>query len=298
MLPNLEDARYMKDRDYFSAEVKQLGGVVEFGNASNDPNVQLKQSMEMIERGAKVLVITAVNQNLAASIVRFAHDKGVKVIAYERLIQNCDLDYLIGFDHREVGRLQASYAIKHKPSGNYVIIGGDKTDKNAELIKEGQMEIIKPLVDSGKIRILYSTYVEDWSEENAYKDVCSVINLSGEKIDAVLASNDGMAGGVIKSLEENKMISSVVTTGLDADLAACRRIINGQQSMTVFKSFKNEAKIAAQLAVKLASGKDVTHCKSGSFNGKLDVPTVFLKPILVDFSNVKSTLSEEGGVQL
>lgn len=294
LLPNFKDSRYTKDKQFFSDKLKQLGGSVEVGDANNDPNVQFDQAEDMIKDGVKVLVVCAVNQNLAASIVRLAHDKGIKVIAYERVIRNCDLDYLISFNHFIVGKQQAFYAIQRKPSGNYVLIGGDKSDRNAELIKNGQLKVLDSLSASTKINVVYNTYIEDWSEDNAYKEMCKVLNLSDKKIDVVLTANDGMAGGVIRALNDLQPGYPVIVTGLDADPLACRRIMDGKQSMTVYKSFKNQAEIAAELAMHIAKGESSKNCDEKTFNGSAYVPTISLQPTPVDRSNIAKIITDQG----
>ena len=293
LLPNLTDARYPKDRDYFVEKVNQLGGKVEIGDAQNDPYLQEKQAQQMVKNGAVVLVICPVNQNLAASIVRFASEHRVKIIAYERLIQNCNLDYFITFDNYNVGRQQANYAI-NKKLGNYVLMEGDKRDKNAELIKMGQMAVINPLVESGKIKIIYNVFIEDWNESNAYMEMCKVLQLSGEKIDVVLSANDGMAGGIIKALENNQPDYPFIITGLDADLDACRRIIKGKQSMTVYKSFKKQARITAELAVKIAKGEPFKDANETIWNGMNKIQTISLQSIVVDSTNMVKTIVGDG----
>ncbi|MDP4188160.1 MAG: substrate-binding domain-containing protein [Bacteroidota bacterium] len=287
LLPNLTDGRYPKDKSSFTERIKELGGSVEVGDAKNDPNFQEEQAKEMIKKGIKVLVISAVNQNTAASIVRDAHDKGVKVIAYERLIRNCDLDYFVSFDHYVVGKQQAGYAINKKGTGNYVLLGGDKGDRNAEMIHNGMLEILSPKIKSGEIKILYNIYVENWDKENAYMEMKKVLDLSGERVDAVLAANDGMAAGVIKALDEYHIANrSIITTGLDADADACKRIMEGKQSMTVYKPFKKEAQIAAELAIRQARGEDDKKNLQETWNGKVKVPTILLQSVVVDSTNI------------
>jgi D-xylose transport system substrate-binding protein len=291
LLPNFTDSRYLKDRDFFSEKFRSLGGVVEVGNADNDAQLQEKQAEEMIKNGVKVLVVTSVNQNTAASIVRMAKSKGIKVIAYERLIRNADVDYYITFDHFEVGKIQAQYALSKKPQGNYMIICGDKRDNNAELIMKGQTEVLSK---SPGARIIYKAYIEDWSDENAQAETKKALELSVENADVVLSANDGMAGGVIKALEEVQPGYPVITTGLDADINACRRIMAGQQSMTVYKSFKQQGEMAAELAYKIIKGDRITEAKAFTDNGSIEVPSILLTPTGVDQSNIRNTIIADG----
>lgn len=290
LLPNFTDARYLKDRDFFVAKFKSLGGTVEIGNAENDAQKQEDQAKGMITNGAKILVITVVNQNSAATIVRMANSSGVKVIAYERLIRNSDIDYFISFDHYKVGEIQAKYALKYKPSGNYVILSGDKRDNNAELIMNGQMNAINTAGNSAGIKVVYKSFVEDWSEDGAYFEMRRVLRLFNDKIDVVLTANDGMAGGVLKALDEFQPGYPVIVTGLDADINACRRIVAGKQSMTVYKSFKVQAEMAAAIAFKIIKGDNITEAKDFTDNGLKKVPSISLVGVGVDKSNISSTI--------
>lgn len=292
LLPNFTDARYLKDRDFFSEKFKSLGGTVEIGNADNDAQKQEAQAEEMIKNGVKVLVITSVNQNTAASIVRMAKSKGIKVIAYERLIRNAEVDYYITFDHIEVGKIQAQYAMNKVPQGNYVVICGDKRDNNAELIMKGQTEALSKANSS--VKVIYKSYIEDWSEENANAEMRKVLNLYNEKVDVVLTANDGMAAGVIRALDEVQPGHPVITTGLDADINACKRIMAGKQSMTVYKSFKTQGEMAAELAYKIIKGEKITEAKAFTDNGSIQVPSILLVPVGVDQANIKNTIIADG----
>lgn len=294
LLPNLTDGRYPKDRDFFEKKITELGGSVEIADAKNDPQLQEEQANKMISDGVKVIVVCAVNQNLAANIIRKAHSKGVITIGYERLISNAPLDYFIAFDHYLVGKQQANYAIQKKPTGNYVMICGDKTDKNAELIEKGQMEVITPLINSGKIKLLYNAAMEDWSPIDAQYSIKKLINLTGENIDVILCANDGMAGGINLTLDELLPGNNILVTGLDADLQACNRVVNGKQSMTVYKPFKKEADITAELCWNILNGKSIKNMTGTISNGSLEIPTISLQGVVLDISNLKTTLINDG----
>ncbi len=291
LLPNFTDARYLKDRDFFSDKFRSLGGSVEVGNAENDAAKQEEQAREMIKNGIKVLVITSVNQNTAASIVRLAKSNNIPVIAYERLIRNAEIDYFITFDHYEVGKIQAQYALSKKPSGNYMIICGDKRDNNAELIMKGQTEVLSK---ASGAKIIYKSYIEDWQEDNAYAETRKALELYNETVDVVLSANDGMAGGTIKALSEVQPDYPALVTGLDADINACKRIIAGKQTMTVYKPFKLQGEIAAELAYKIVKGEKITEAQGTTDNGSIMVPSILLKPTPVDADNIKSTIIADG----
>lgn len=291
LLPNFSDARYPKDRDFYIEKMKQYGVEVLAGNAENDEGKQEQQAKDMIRQGVKVLVITPVNQFSAASIVRLAHANGIKVIAYERLVQNSDVDFFIGFDHYEVGKLQAKYALKYKPSGNYLIIAGDKSDHNAELIIEGQLDELKS-AGSG-VKVIYKSFIEDWSGEGAFMEMKDVLNYNEDKVDVVLCANDGMANGVIEALSKFQPDYPAIVTGLDADLPACKRILAGTQSMTVYKPFKMQAEMAGELSYKILKNENTKDIKAVTNNGTNDVPTVLLTPIAVDKENFNSTIVKD-----
>lgn len=150
-------------------------------DAQNNEKTQYSQSMELIDGGAKVLVIKPVNTVLAADIVRYAHKKGVKVIANDQLIKNCPLDYYVTFDSRKVGELMATEALKYKPKGTYVILSGDKIDDNADLVKEGVYKVLQSQIKNGNIKVLYSSYIEAWSLENSVTTMDMIVRLSGNQ---------------------------------------------------------------------------------------------------------------------
>jgi D-xylose transport system substrate-binding protein len=172
-----------------------------------------------------------------------------------------------------------------------MIICGDKRDNNAELIMKGQTEVLSK---SPGARIIYKAYIEDWSDENAQAETKKALELSVENADVVLSANDGMAGGVIKALEEVQPGYPVITTGLDADINACRRIMAGQQSMTVYKSFKQQGEMAAELAYKIIKGDRITEAKAFTDNGSIEVPSILLTPTGVDQSNIRNTIIADG----
>jgi D-xylose transport system substrate-binding protein len=280
--------RCAKERDFFVERMNQLGGEAIIADAQENDKLQIEQGKQMLEKGIDALVIFPVNLNTSAAIIRAAHEKGVPTIAYESLIQNCELDYYISADNKKGGRLMADNMIKLVPNGNYVIIGGDKSDRNAVMIKEGNYEVLKPLVKDGRIKIIYDIYA-DWTATEGYKEMKRVLDLSDVMPDAVLCSNDGMATGIIKLLEEYGLAGKIPVSGLDAELSACQRVAKGTQSVTIFKSFKQQAYAAAEMAFNLATGKKV-ETKDEVFNGFKKVPTYLIDPIAVDKVNLKEII--------
>jgi len=263
-------------------------------SADNDDKLQIEQAKEMINQGAKILVVNSVNMNTAAEIIRDAHNRKVKVIAYDRLIRNCDLDMYVSFDNTQVGKLMSEYVLKVKPEGNYIILGGDKSDLNAVFVKKGQMDVLDNAIKTGKVKIAYNIFVEDWSSENAYQEIKSFLNLSGQIPDAILSSYDGMSLGAIKALDEAGLAGKVIITGQDAELEACRNIMKDRQAMTVYKPLKTLATKAAEIAYKIASGEKYKMPESTIENGQKNVPALLLAPISVDKQNMKTTIISDG----
>ncbi len=285
--------RCIKERDYFTERMTQLGGEVMIADANENDQLQIQQSIEMLEKGVDVLVIFPVNLTTSAAIVREANKRNVKVVAYESLIQNCNLDYFVSADNEKGGVMIAQHTVKLIPQGNYILIGGDRADRNAVLIKNGQYQVLNPLIKQGGIKIIYDIYA-DWTAAEAYYEVKRAINLSGTFPDAILSSNDGMATGVIKALEEYGLSGKIPVTGLDGELSAFQRVAQGTQSMTVFKSFKVEAYSAAEIAFQLASGKKPDKFSKEIFNGSTNVPSYLIEPILVDKNNIRQVIASSG----
>jgi D-xylose transport system substrate-binding protein len=282
-MDTLKEERWQHDRDLIVAKCKEMGVDVIVQAANNDDARQNSQAENLLTQGVKALIVVPHNGKTAATIVESAHKAGVPVIAYDRLIRDCDLDYYVAFDAPRVGELQAKYLVKRVPKGNYVIIEGAPTDNNAHLLREGQMKILKPYIDKGAIKIVTDQWATDWSPIEALKIMENALVKNKNKVDAVLVSNDGMAGGVVQAL-----------TGQDSDLAACQRIVAGTQSMTVYKPLALEATKVAELAVALAKGQKVTEKMLPVDNGKKKVPSILLDMIPVDKDNLDSVVIADG----
>jgi D-xylose transport system substrate-binding protein len=292
ILPNLIDTRFQKEKDYFTTKVKELDGEAIVMNGDNNDVLQIQQANDLIREGVKVLVIACVNKYTAAQIVRNAHEKNIKVIAYERIIANCDLDYFISFDNVKVGELMANYALQKKPTGNYILLCGDKSDQNAIWVRQGYLNVLTPAINAGKIKIIYQTYVEDWLPANAEFEMNQCLGLSASAPDVILSSYDGMSSGAIRALERSKIDSLPIITGQNAELESCRNIVKGKQSITIYKAVKPEAETAATLAMQLARKEKVVTNQIIS-NGTKDVPSILLDPVLVDANNMKSVVIKD-----
>ena len=293
-MDTLKEERWQRDRDMFVAKAKSLGADVLVQAANGNAAMQLSQAENLLTQNVDVLVVVPANAVTAAAIVEKAHKAGKKVISYDRLIRNADVDYYISFDNEEVGRLQASYLVARVPKGNYVLIGGSPTDNNAKMFRDGQMQVLKPLVAKGDIKIVVDQWARDWQSSEALKHTENALTRSKNNIQAVVASNDGTAGGVIAALSQQKLAGKVLVSGMDADLAACQRVADGTQSMTVYKPIKLIADQGAELAVQVARGDVLKQELRKVNNGKKDVDSVLLKPIQVDKANMDQTIIKDG----
>jgi D-xylose transport system substrate-binding protein len=293
-LDTLKEERWQHDRDLFVAKAKELGAEVLVQAANSDDALQNSQAENLLTQGVNVLVVVPHDGKSSATIVESAHKSGVPVIAYDRLIRDCDLDLYVTLDPFQVGVQQADYAVKHKPKGRYLLIGGAPTDNNAVLVRNGQMSVLKPFIDRGDIKIVGDQWAKDWLPLEALKITENALTKNNNKIDAVITSNDGTAGGAIQALNEQKMAGTVLVTGQDADLAACQRIVQGTQSMTVYKPLSKLANKAAEVAVALAKKQPITDPTSKINNGKIDVPSILLGTIQVDKDNLDATVIADG----
>lgn len=295
-LDTLKEARWIKDRDIFKENVEKLGGSVIDISANGDDSQQIKDVEALITKKVDVIVIVPHNGKAMAKAVKMAHKAGIPVIAYDRLITDCDLDLYITFDNEKVGETQAQYLVDSLPKdrkSKIVRIYGAPTDNNAKLFKAGQDRVINQAVKDGLVEVVHEDWADNWDPANAKKIMNAAISKHGKDIQAVLASNDGTAGGAVQVLKEEQIAGKVVVTGQDADLVAVQRIISGQQHMTVYKPIKNIASKAAELAMDLAKGKPVI-AKSAIENGQIDVPSVLLKVTVVHKDNIKETIIKDG----
>jgi D-xylose transport system substrate-binding protein len=292
-MDTLQEERWQKDRDLFKAAAEALGATVEVQAANSDDAKQISQAESLISQGVDVLVVVPHNAEATAAIVEKAHAAGIKVLAYDRLIKNSDLDLYVSFDNERVGEMQAEAILKLVSKGKFVYIGGSETDNNAHLFKKGAFNILQPLIDKGDIEIVFDQFTKDWNPANALSNMENALTANNNKVDAVVAANDGTAGGVIQALTSQGMAGKIPVSGQDAELAAAQRIVEGTQTMTVYKPIKSLAEKAAELAVKLAKGEDVAADKVVN-NGKIDVPSILLDPVAVDKSNIDATVIADG----
>ncbi|ELY2624255.1 D-xylose ABC transporter substrate-binding protein [Cronobacter sakazakii] len=292
-IDDLRLERWQKDRDIFVSKAESLGAKVLVQSADGNEETQMSQIENMINRGVDVLVIIPYNGQVLSNVVAEAKREGIKVLAYDRMINNADIDFYISFDNEKVGELQAQSLVDKVPQGNYFLMGGSPVDNNARLFRDGQMKVLKPFIDSGKIKVVGDQWVDGWLPENALKIMENALTANNNKIDAVVASNDATAGGAIQALSAQGLAGKVAISGQDADLAGIKRIIAGTQTMTVYKPITQLANTVAEVAVELGNDKQPKSDATLN-NGLKEVPARLLTPIKVDKSNIESTVIKDG----
>ncbi len=295
-LDTLKEERWQKDRDTFVAKAESLGAKVIVQSANGDDTRQTTDINALITRGVDVLVIVAHNGSGLTRAMKAANEAKIPVIAYDRLIMNSDIALYLTFDNVKVGELQAKYIVEKLADKNpirIVRLNGAHTDNNTKLFKQGQDNILQPLIKSGKVKMVFEDSCTDWKPENGKKVTNAAITKFGHEFDALLATNDGVASGGIQALTEEGIAGKILVTGQDAELAACQRIMRGTQTMTIYKPLKTLATYAAIVAVDMAKGGPVPQATTLN-NGFKDVPSVFKDIYAVDKDNLASTVIADG----
>lgn len=292
-MDTLKEERWNRDKALVEARAKEVGAQLDVLVANGDDSVQVNQCNALLTKGVDVLIIAPHNGDIAASIVQSAHAKGVPVISYDRLIKNSEPDLYVSHQVIRMGEMQGEYALKHVPKGNYVLIGGAPTDNNAKLLRDGQMNKLKAAVDSGDVKIISDQFAKEWKAEEAQRLTEDALTKTKNDIQAIVASNDGTAGGAISALDVAGLTGKVLVTGQDAQLDAVQRIAKGTQTMTIYKPIKPLADSAVDSAVKLARG-EALNAPDKINNGKIDVPSILQEPQAVDKENLMATIVKDG----
>ena len=302
LLPENETPRYeAHDRPEFEENVEKLCEECEilYNNATEDASKQQSQAEAALTQGADVLVLDPVDAASAAAIVEKAKAQGVPVLSYDRLIENSEPDYYVSFDNVKVGELQAETLAKKlkedgSASGPIVMINGDPADSNAALFKEGAHKGL----ESAGIDVAKEYDTPEWSATNAQNEMQQAITALGKNgFEGVYAANDDTGGGAIAAMKSAGIDpEEKPTTGQDATVAGVQRVLVGQQYMTVYKATDKETKVAAEIAVDLAEGKEFpkSQITDEPNNGKVKVPSVLLEPVAVTKDNVKQTVVADG----
>ena len=293
LLSTLQEERYQKDVKYFEARAKQLGVTVTTLAADNDNAKQIAQVEDALTRGAKVLVIQPTDSQAASTYVKLAHERGAKVIAYDRAIVSKDLDYYVSHDSYRVGVLQAEAALAATGGkGKYVILSGQAGHSVAAEITRGYDDTLAPYVARGDIEIVTRQNHSSWSPEQALRTVEDALAKSGGHVDAILANNSGMARGAVQALDAAGK-TGVFVAGADADAANINFVCEGKQSIEVLKDIEPLAETAAEVAAKLVKGEAPAAGATVTLDGA-QVPVAAVRVEVVRKDDVKKLLVDTG----
>ncbi|MCB0418617.1 MAG: substrate-binding domain-containing protein [Bdellovibrionaceae bacterium] len=291
VIATMKQERYAKDKAYFEAHAQKLGADVEFASCDDKVNVQMSKVETLLSKGIDVLVIQPVNGKAASAIVELAKKDKVPVVAYDRIINNADLDVYVTQDSFRVGVLQAEEAVARTGGkGNYIILSGEAGHSVADAITRGNLSV---LAKYPNIKVIVKQNHPLWSTSLALATVENALTRYQNKVDAILANNDGMALGATQALEEQGLTGKVFVAGADADLAAIKDIIKGKQTMTVLKGIRPLAETAVEVAVRIARGENFK-ADTTTFNGFKEVPTVNTPVFRVVKDNIDSQVVDYG----
>ncbi|MFN3642838.1 MAG: D-xylose ABC transporter substrate-binding protein [Gemmobacter sp.] len=248
---NFQEERWKTDEAAIKAALDAAGATYVSADAQSSSAKQLSDIESLIAQGVDALIILAQDAAAIGPAVQAAADEGIPVVAYDRLIEDPRAFYLT-FDNVEVGRMQARAVFAVAPEGRYVMIKGSPTDPNADFLRGGQQEVLQAAIDAGKITIVGEAYTDGWLPANAQRNMEQILTATNNGVDAVVASNDGTAGGAIAALAAQGMV--VPVSGQDGDHAALNRVALGTQTVSVWKDARELGRNAAEIAVALAGG--------------------------------------------
>ncbi|MDD9908344.1 MAG: substrate-binding domain-containing protein [Ahrensia sp.] len=284
---NFQEERWKTDEAAMKAAIEANGDTYISADAQLSAAKQLSDVESLIAQGVDALIVLSVDSGSVGAVVDKADAEGIPVVGYDRLIEDQRAFYLT-FDNKGVGSIIAEQVRAAQPEGNYAIIKGDKGDPNATFLLEGMMEVIGDDVKAGKINIACETFTDGWKPDNAQKNMEQCLTSQNNNIDAVLAENDGMAGGVIAALEAQGL--SVPVGGQDGDHAALNRVARGTQTVSVWKDARQLGAAAGNIASQLADGKKLDEVEgaikwSGGANG-VEMNAILLAPTPITKDNI------------
>ncbi|MBO9432784.1 D-xylose ABC transporter substrate-binding protein [Ruegeria sp. R13_0] len=295
---NFQEERWKTDEAAIKSALEAGGAEYISADAQSSSAKQLADIESLIAQGVDALIILAQDSQAIGPAVQAAADEGIPVIAYDRLIED-DRAFYLTFDNVEVGRMQARAVFEAMPKGNYVMIKGSPTDPNADFLRGGQQEIIQAAVDSGDVVIVGEAYTDGWLPANAQRNMEQILTANENNVDAVVASNDGTAGGVVAALTAQGM-EGIPVSGQDGDHAALNRVALGTQTVSVWKDARELGKAAGEIAVALSGGTaagDVEGAVSWTSPGGTEMTSVFLAPVPITKDNL-SVVVDAGWIPL
>ncbi len=288
---NFQEERWKTDEAAIKAALEAAGASYISADAQASAAKQLTDIEALITQGADALIILAMDKDAIGPAIDQADAEGIPVVGYDRLIED-DRTFYLTFDNKGVGRIIAETVTAAQPEGNFAIIKGDKGDPNALFLLEGMMEVIGDDVASGKIKIVGEAFTDGWKPDNAQKNMEQILTANNNNVDAVLAENDGMAGGVIAALEAQGL--NVPVGGQDGDHAALNRVARGTQTVSVWKDSRQLGAAAADIAVALAGGTAMSDIDgavkwSGGEKG-VEMNAIFLSPTPITKDNINAVI--------
>src|SRR5271154_5464496 len=273
---NFQEERWKTDEAAIKKALEAHGAKYISADAQASPTKQLTDVESLISKGANVLIILAMDSEAILPAVKKASDEGIPVIASDRMM--------------------AKAILAAKPAGNYAFIKGDKGDPNADFLFSGITEVLKPAMDAGKIKNVGASYTDGWKPDNAQKNMEQILTKNNNKVDAVVAENDGMAGGVVAALTAQGLAGVVPVSGQDGDHAAINRVALGSQTVSIWKDSRDLGKVAAEDAIELASGKKmsaIANVKPFSGGAKhVTVNGILLTPLAVTKDNLNAIVDK------
>jgi D-xylose transport system substrate-binding protein len=290
---NFNEERWAKfDEPAIQEALQACGAEYISADAGSSAEQQLADVENLISQGANALIILAQDGEAILPAVQSALDQGIPVVAYDRLIENPGSLY-VTFDNVEIGRLEAEAVFAEVPKGNYVFIKGNSTDANADFLREGQQEVLQEALDSGDIKNVGESYTDNWDPAIAQTNMEQFLTDNNNNVDAVLAENDGMAGGVVAALEAQGLAGSVAVSGQDGDVAGLNRVALGTQTVDVYKDARELGKAAGESACAMAQGtalQDVANTQQFDSPGGNQMTSIFLTPQAITQDNLNIPL--------
>ncbi|WP_412105093.1 D-xylose ABC transporter substrate-binding protein [Sulfitobacter sp. D35] len=288
---NFQEERWKTDEAAIVAALEAAGAEYVSSDAQSSSAKQLSDIESLIAQGVDALIILAQDSQAIGPAVQAAADEGIPVVGYDRLIEDPRAFYLT-FDNVEVGRMQARAVLEAAPEGNYVMIKGSPTDPNADFLRGGQQEVLQEAVDSGAITIVGEAYTDGWLPANAQRNMEQILTAQANEVDAVVASNDGTAGGVVAALTAQGM-DGIPVSGQDGDHAALNRIAQGTQTVSVWKDARDLGKAAGEIAVSMAQGTEMSAVEGAqewTSPGGTTLWARFLEPVPVTKDNLSAVV--------
>jgi len=284
---NFQEERWKTDEAAIVAALEDAGATYISADAQSSSSKQLSDVEALIAQGADALIILAQDSAAIGPAVQAAANAGIPVVGYDRLIEDERAFYLT-FDNVEVGRMQARAVLEAQPEGNYVMIKGSPTDPNADFLREGQQEVLQESIDSGAITIVEESYTDGWLPANAQRNVEQILTANDNAVDAVVASNDGTAGGTVAALTAQGL-EGLPVSGQDGDHAALNRIALGTQTVSVWKDARDLGSEAAEIALAMADGTEMSAIDGAiqwTSPGGTTLWAKFLEPVPITADNL------------